>query len=215
MLALEHLTPALVAALSYEDIGAADASVDTVMLFEVGYAWALRGASPIDNDLTKMLPQSLTDVARESDLYSSVDEDALAGDDSLEPGLRRRIDALFGGFAQKRIVDGLGDLLTHLALWGEEGADVGGNVVTLSTYHSAKGLEFERVICQNVDSGSFPPFFADTQEDEREARRLLYVGMTRAEQRLVLTAAAENHRGFGQDWTTYLRSAPRRLFAPL
>lgn len=66
------------------------------------------------------------------------------------------------------------------------------DVVTLSTIHSAKGLEWERVFMIDLQQGILP-----TEEDEasiewlEEARRLFYVGMTRAKRRLELLSVEE------------------------
>lgn len=66
----------------------------------------------------------------------------------------------------------------------------GEGAVTLMTLHTAKGLEFPLVIVTGLEDGVFPHVrsLSDTSELEEE-RRLCYVGMTRAEQRLVLTHA--------------------------
>ena len=102
------------------------------------------------------------------------------------------------------------NLLTHLALWGEETTSQGDDVVTLSTYHSAKGLEFERVVCMDVHNNAFPPYFARDPEERRESRRLLYVGMTRAGRHLVLTYP-ERERGYNRRPSPFLDAAPERL----
>ena len=64
--------------------------------------------------------------------------------------------------------------------------------VNLLTLHSTKGLEFSRVYVIGAEDAQLPGFPALEQQIEaeiREARRLLYVGMTRARDRLVLTRA--------------------------
>lgn len=61
------------------------------------------------------------------------------------------------------------------------------NAVTLSTFHSAKGLEFERVFMIDLQQGIIPS--EDDEENDvllEEARRLFYVGMTRAKNHLEL-----------------------------
>ncbi|WP_052455915.1 ATP-dependent helicase [Bhargavaea cecembensis] len=70
--------------------------------------------------------------------------------------------------------------------------------VTLSTFHSAKGLEFRRVFMIDLIDGQFPS--AEDAKDPdllEEARRLFYVGMTRAKERLDLLSYERNDRGAG------------------
>ena len=63
--------------------------------------------------------------------------------------------------------------------------------VTLMTLHSAKGLEFPVVFMPGMEDGLFPGHRAmDSEEKMEEERRLCYVGMTRAKERLFLTGAA-------------------------
>ncbi len=65
-----------------------------------------------------------------------------------------------------------------------------GGVVTLMTLHNAKGLEFPAVFLTGLEDGIFPHIrsLGDAQELEEE-RRLAYVGITRARQRLYLSRA--------------------------
>ncbi|MGL5633735.1 MAG: DNA helicase PcrA [Sarcina sp.] len=72
------------------------------------------------------------------------------------------------------------------------------NYVTLMTIHSAKGLEFPVVFMVGMETGIFPN--AKALEDEKEmeeARRLCYVGITRAEEKLYMTSA-ETRMVFGK-----------------
>ena len=72
----------------------------------------------------------------------------------------------------------------------QNGADNQGGVVTLMTLHTAKGLEFPTVFLTGMEDGIFP--HARTLDDPKEIeeeRRLAYVGLTRAEQRLYISRA--------------------------
>ncbi len=83
--------------------------------------------------------------------------------------------------------------------------------IWLMTLHSAKGLEFPTVILAGLEEGLFPHSRSSDDEDElEEERRLCYVGMTRARQRLVLTGAARR-RIFGE----YQASEPSRFIDEL
>jgi DNA helicase-2/ATP-dependent DNA helicase PcrA len=61
--------------------------------------------------------------------------------------------------------------------------------VTLASLHAAKGLEWEAVFIVGLTEGLLPISFAETDEQIEEERRLLYVGVTRARSRLLLSSA--------------------------
>jgi DNA helicase II / ATP-dependent DNA helicase PcrA len=85
--------------------------------------------------------------------------------------------------------------------------------VTLLTLHSAKGLEYPVVFLVGLEEGLLPHSRSmDSPTEIAEERRLLYVGMTRAEQRLYLTYAfRRSWRGFGNSEP----SAPSRFLEDL
>ncbi|OBT12908.1 DNA helicase II [Vibrio sp. UCD-FRSSP16_10] len=90
--------------------------------------------------------------------------------------------------------------LSHAALEAGEGqADEFDDAVQLMTLHSAKGLEFPLVFMVGVEEGMFPSQMSSEEAGRlEEERRLCYVGMTRAMQKLYLTYA-EMRRLYGQD----------------
>ena len=67
--------------------------------------------------------------------------------------------------------------------------------VTLASLHAAKGLEWDTVFLVGCSEGLLPITMADTPEAVEEERRLLYVGVTRARQRLVLSYAGARTPG--------------------
>ena len=82
---------------------------------------------------------------------------------------------------------------------GEQQADESEDSVQLMTLHSAKGLEFPMVFLGGVEEGLFPHKMSLEEGDRlEEERRLCYVGITRAMQRLFITYA-ESRRLHGQD----------------
>jgi DNA helicase-2/ATP-dependent DNA helicase PcrA len=80
-------------------------------------------------------------------------------------------------------------LLERVALSTSEGVDLAPDRINLLTLHSTKGLEFSRVYIVGVEDSEY------LNDDIEESRRLLYVGMTRARERLVLTRV---ERRFGR-----------------
>ncbi|VCY74480.1 DNA helicase II [Escherichia coli] len=90
--------------------------------------------------------------------------------------------------------------LSHAALEAGEGqADTWQDAVQLMTLHSAKGLEFPQVFIVGMEEGMFPSQMSlDEGGRLEEERRLAYVGVTRAMQKLTLTYA-ETRRLYGKD----------------
>lgn len=92
-------------------------------------------------------------------------------------------------------------------------ADVGAGFLTLMTLHAAKGLEFPVVFMVGMEEGVFPHkrvVFNPDESELEEERRLCYVGMTRARERLFLTAC--NRRLY---WGKYETNKNSRFLAEL
>ena len=85
----------------------------------------------------------------------------------------------------------LPDFMERIALLADvDNHDAGENAVVLMTLHSAKGLEFPFVFMPGMEDGLFPGWRAfDRPDGLEEERRLCYVGITRAKERLWLTSA--------------------------
>lgn len=89
------------------------------------------------------------------------------------------------------------------------------DAITLMTVHNAKGLEFPVVFLTGMEEGLFPHAnSSDTEEGIEEERRLCYVGMTRAKDRLFLTAA-EIRRSWGsvhyKETSRFISELPSQL----
>jgi DNA helicase-2/ATP-dependent DNA helicase PcrA len=103
----------------------------------------------------------------------------------------------------------LGGFVDRLSLLSEADEESGNREarVWLMTMHAAKGLEFPVVVIAGLEEGLFPHSrAADDEEEIEEERRLCYVGMTRAQSRLVVTSAARR-RVFGE----YQATEPSRF----
>ena len=86
----------------------------------------------------------------------------------------------------------LSTFLQEISLYSDQDALRNGDAgqVTLMTLHNAKGLEFRAVFMIGVEEGIFPHMRSLEEGSLEEERRLCYVGMTRARERLTLTHAA-------------------------
>jgi DNA helicase-2/ATP-dependent DNA helicase PcrA len=142
--------------------------------------------------------------------------------------------------AQERSLSGF---LQEISLYSDQDAirddpDDGG-LVTLMTLHTAKGLEFRAVFMIGMEEGIFPHSRSIEENTLEEERRLCYVGMTRAQERLTLTHAmrrnlygrydanlpsrfldelpnlgVERERLRPASWSGYGRQAVQREFVP-
>ena len=84
----------------------------------------------------------------------------------------------------------LSGFLQEISLYSDQDAIRGEqSLVTLMTIHNAKGLEFKAVFVIGMEEGIFPHIRSIEEQGVEEERRLAYVGMTRAEERLVLAHA--------------------------
>ncbi|TAE48778.1 MAG: ATP-dependent DNA helicase, partial [Bacteroidetes bacterium] len=90
----------------------------------------------------------------------------------------------------------LENFLSEIALFTDQDTkEESDDYVTLMTIHSAKGLEFRSVFLVGMEENLFPSAMAmETRADLEEERRLFYVAVTRARDRLTLTCARSRYR---------------------
>jgi ATP-dependent DNA helicase UvrD/PcrA len=94
----------------------------------------------------------------------------------------------------------LSSFLQEVSLYSDQDAIRGdGSLVTLMTLHNAKGLEFRAVYMIGMEEGIFPHSRSIEEQGIEEERRLCYVGMTRAMERLTLLHASSRMLYGGRD----------------
>jgi DNA helicase II / ATP-dependent DNA helicase PcrA len=108
------------------------------------------------------------------------------------------IAALASGLHAERPGATLGDFAAELAQRAETGHAPVAAAVTLATMHAAKGLEWDTVLLPGLVDGIIPIVHARTAEAIEEERRLLYVAVTRARERLLLSWAPNRTPGGGE-----------------
>ena len=146
----------------------------------------------------------LEELVEELDLLVDLRNEGPDGDDRAE-NVRKLIAGALEFDAEAAIdlepeeLDGFTELdlfLQHVALVADvDRHDPDADAVTLMTLHNAKGLEFPVVFIAGMEDGLFPLGRAyDDPSQMEEERRLFYVGITRAENRLYLTHARQRRR---------------------
>ncbi len=102
-------------------------------------------------------------------------------------------------FEQANPSAGLDEYLQQISLYSDlDEMDEAGDCVNIATIHSAKGLEFKVVFVVGLEDGVFPDSRkAESKGEMEEERRLMYVAVTRAKERLYLTRAKSRFR-FGE-----------------
>ena len=73
------------------------------------------------------------------------------------------------------------------------------------TIHQAKGLEFEYVIILGLEEGTLPKHKLMTKKESDEERRLMFVAITRAKSKLILSYSKRNHENRYQKPSRFLR----------
>jgi superfamily I DNA/RNA helicase len=109
------------------------------------------------------------------------------------PAAIARLSSLVQASESPDLDEAISSLLDRVALSRSDGVELERDRVNLLTLHSTKGLEFSRVYVIGVEDNEMPGNQALANhrlEEIEEARRLLYVGMTRAKDRLILTRAS-------------------------
>jgi DNA helicase-2/ATP-dependent DNA helicase PcrA len=163
--------------------------VDEVRLFDE----ARRGAQSLPAQARKV--EAIESLLRQLIEYEKREEQKAAERSLAQSGAAGEDD-------DEPFAKGLPGYLNRLALDSKEADGDGGDAVTLMTLHGAKGLEWRCVFLCGMEEGLLPHSgrgFDDAGAEPRadgvlnleEERRLCYVGMTRARERLILTRAAQ------------------------
>jgi DNA helicase-2/ATP-dependent DNA helicase PcrA len=166
----------------------------------------------------------LLEVTRYAEQYRRADPDDEARLENLQEFLsaaqefteRRLGEASTGAVPGEDVVDDtLTAFLDHVSLVADVDSWDAERGVSVMTLHSAKGLEFPVVVVGGLEEGVLPHFNASgSPDDVEEERRLLYVGMTRARERLFLSCCRRRRvagRYQAQMESPFISELPRAL----
>jgi DNA helicase-2/ATP-dependent DNA helicase PcrA len=154
------------------DAGSAVAELLQAVLSETGYLEALEAERTIEAEGRVENLEALVEAATEFDLNREQEGESE--------------------------VPALEEFLQQISLLSDQDSiEEEKELVTLMTVHNAKGLEYDTVFVVGCEDGSFPHMRALEEGGEEEERRLCYVAITRARQRLYMTWARER-RLFGR-----------------
>ena len=152
---------------------------DCLELYASELASGIPGAPSLDDVIERLGGQALMERLRRE--RSPADR---------YPAAMARLQSLMDATRGETLTQRLDDLLGMALLSSSVEVDKDPHRVNFLTLHSTKGLEFSRVYIVGVEDQQIPGWKAlqdDSKDEIEEARRLLYVGMTRAKDRLVLT----------------------------
>lgn len=162
--------------------------------------------------------ESASEVINQVILKSGYLEELEKGDDEAQErgkNIKELISAALE-YEEKNEDNSLMGFLENMALMSDiDGLKEDREGVTMMTLHSAKGLEFPVVFICGLEEGLFPTqraFFEEHQLEEE--RRLMYVGVTRAKEKLYLTSAFERTLFGNTSYTMesrFLREIPKDL----
>jgi len=140
-----------------------------------------------------------------------IDDDSEEGEDRWENVLELK------RLAEEYSTRTMDEFLENIALISDQDTIAEGNVPTLLTLHAAKGLEFGAVFIVGLDDGILPHSRSfDEPEQMEEERRLFYVGITRAKDKLYLVRAIQRGgRGMTEETypSRYMDDIPADLLA--
>lgn len=170
--------------------GAGPAVVLEAVLERTGYLAELQASTDPQDETRIENLQELAAVALEFEQENTQREEAQTADGEAAEG------GAGAGEAATAPAGSLSDFLERVALVADsdqipDEEDDGSGVITLMTLHTAKGLEFPVVFLTGMEDGVFPHMRSLGQVKElEEERRLAYVGITRARERLYLTRSS-------------------------
>ena len=186
--------------------------VDNISTIKSGTATKLKDFATLISKLKEAqtrysLPEFLGLILEKSGYLRELQNSNTPEDETRIENLQELVNVA-NEFEPEELDNTLGEFLAQVSLVSDiDGMDEIANNVTLMTLHASKGLEFPIVFLAGCDEGIFPSARCSNSLSElEEERRLMYVGVTRAETKLYLTTAKRR-----QMWGEYKYYTPSRF----
>ena len=154
-------------------------------------------------------PEGMNRYENIQELLNAIKEFTVSGKSPV-PGPQFTEEVTLGANAMVQNVRTLPMFMQDIALYTDADDDDGDdNKVSLMTVHSAKGLEFPHVYIVGLEENMFPSaWMLDDRADLEEERRLFYVAVTRAEQKVTLSYAESRYK-----WGKLISCEPSRFLS--
>jgi len=113
----------------------------------------------------------------------------------------------------ENVFDSINKHIPEYIKYKESDLVIGNEKIIIATIHKAKGLEFENVIIPACTDDNFPSYYSKLAGEEGilESARLLYVGITRARKRLLITSHTKHITNWGKEFS----QQPSRFLVPI
>jgi ATP-dependent DNA helicase UvrD/PcrA len=163
-----------------EDAGVGAAPLKAVRAFRTMIESCMSGALELE------VPELIERVLERSGYIESLQAERTIEAEGRVENLQELV-ALAREWQEENAEPSLSSFLQEVSLYSDQDAIRGeGSLVTLMTLHNAKGLEFRAVYLIGMEEGIFPHSRSIEEQGVEEERRLCYVGMTRAMEKLTL-----------------------------
>jgi len=176
------------------------------VLHETGYIEGLEAERTVEAEGRIENLEELVGVAREFDANREIEGEQAVGRSEAEPG---------GAAVEAPRDPPLEEFLAQISLVTEQdNIREAESLATLMSLHNAKGLEYDAVFVIGAEEGVFPHSRSLEEGNVEEERRLAYVGVTRARERLWLTHARRRMLHGGTSWNVpsrFLKELPQDL----
>jgi DNA helicase-2/ATP-dependent DNA helicase PcrA len=150
--------------------------------------------------LERPVPELMEDVLERSGYLESLRAERTVEAQGREENLMELV-GVTREYQESAPEPSLSEFLQQISLFSDQDAlEDESSRVTLMTLHNAKGLEFRAVFLVGMEEGVFPHARSVEEQGVEEERRLAYVGLTRAQERLVLVHAASRSLWGGRDY---------------